>query len=111
MPQTRHSRILSYDLRSMVMRSVLINVIAAYALLTAVFTLGEAWGDAPPAPDANSSPMDLVNRTPKGNLHNPYKDSEANIVSQGETLFRTYPCSGCHGGGAGGGMAPPLTKG
>lgn len=55
--------------------------------------------------------MDLVNRTPKGNLHNLYKDSEANIVSQGETLFRTYPCGGCHGGGGGGGMAPPLTTG
>jgi mono/diheme cytochrome c family protein len=98
----------------MVVRSVqIISVIAAFALLTAVFTLGEAWGYAPPAPadDAKNSPMDLVNRTPQGKLHNPYKDTEANIVSQGETLFRTYPCSGCHGGGAGGGMVPPLTKG
>jgi mono/diheme cytochrome c family protein len=95
----------------MVMRSVqVINLTVALALLTAVFT--PAWGDEPPAPvDAKSSPVDLVNRTPKGNLHNPYKDTEASIVSQGESLFRSYPCSGCHGGGAGGGMAPPLTKG
>ena len=52
---------------------------------------------------------DLVNQTPKGKLHNPYNDSQANIVSQGATLFRSYPCSGCHGGNAGGGMCPPLT--
>jgi hypothetical protein len=24
-------------------------------------------------------------------------------------LFRSYPCAGCHGGNAGGGMCPPLT--
>ena len=56
------------------------------------------------------SPADLVNRTAKGGLHNPYKDTQADIVAQGEALFRSYPCSGCHGGGAGGGMCPPLTK-
>jgi hypothetical protein len=78
----------------MVMRSVqVINLTVALALLTAVFT--PAWGDEAPAPvDAKSSPVDLVNRTPKGNLHNPYKDTEASIVSQGESLFRSYPCSG-----------------
>ena len=88
------------------------NVIAAFALLTAVLSFGEAWGDVPPAQgDAKSSPIDLVKRAPKGTLHNPYKDTDTNIVSQGEKLFRTYPCAGCHGGGGGGGMAPPLTKG
>jgi len=95
------------------MRSVkVINIIGAFIALTAVVTLGKVWGGEASAPaDAKSTPMDLVNRTPKGDLHNPYKDTDANIVSQGETLFRNYPCSGCHGGGAGGGMAPPLTKG
>src|ERR1700730_16406258 len=88
------------------------NIIAAFALLTAVLSFGGAWGDVPPAQgDAKSSPIDLVNRTPKGTLHNPYKDTDASTVSQGQTLFRTYPCAGCHGGGGGGGMAPPLTKG
>src|ERR1700716_3776642 len=88
------------------------NVIAAFAILTAALGFGEAWGDVSPAQDdAKSSPIDLVNRTPKGKLHNPYKDTDTNIVSQGEKLFRTYPCAGCHGGGGGGGMAPPLTKG
>jgi mono/diheme cytochrome c family protein len=80
-------------------------------LLFAVVTLGAPWAGSLPAPvdDSNISAVDLVNRTPKGNLHNPYKDSQASIVAQGATLFRSYPCSGCHGGNAGGGMCPPLT--
>jgi len=53
-------------------------------------------------------PADLVKNTPKGKLVNPYKDTQADIVAQGETLFRSYGCSGCHGGSAGGGMCPPL---
>jgi len=79
--------------------------------LFAVLTLGTAWADSPPAPVtySNVSAPDLVNRTPKGKLQNPYKDSQASIVAQGATLFRSYPCSGCHGGNAGGGMCPPLT--
>jgi mono/diheme cytochrome c family protein len=97
----------------MVMRCVpVINAIATSAILTAVISLREAWADRQPAPVdfTKISSIDLVNRTPKGELHNPYKDTQANIVAQGETLFRSYPCSGCHGGGAGGGMCPPLTK-
>ena len=80
-------------------------------LLFAVLTLGAPWADSLPAEVdyTNISAVDLVNRTPKGNLHNPYKDSQANIVAQGATLFRSYSCSGCHGGNAGGGMCPPLT--
>jgi mono/diheme cytochrome c family protein len=60
--------------------------------------------------DAPISATDLVNTTPKGKLHNPYKDTQKDIVSQGQTLFRSYPCSGCHGGDGGGGMCPPLTS-
>src|ERR1700722_14551169 len=96
------------------MKSVqLILATAGITLLTFGFTLTQAWGDATPAPGDYSkiSPIDLVNRTPKGNLHNPYKDSEASVASQGEALFRSYPCAGCHGGAGGGGMGPPLTKG
>jgi mono/diheme cytochrome c family protein len=80
-------------------------------LLLAVLSFGASWAASPPAPVnfASISAADLVNRTPKGNLHNPYKDSQASIVAQGATLFRSYPCSGCHGGNAGGGMCPPLT--
>ena len=80
-------------------------------LLVALLTLEASWADTLPAPVnyAKISTIDLVKCTPKGGLHNPYKDSQANIVAQGQTLFRSYPCSGCHGGNAGGGMCPPLT--
>jgi mono/diheme cytochrome c family protein len=93
-------------------RSVLVTgVVSVSALLIAVFTLGASRADPPPVPaDSGAvSAMDLVSHTAKGNLHNPYNDSQADIVSQGATLFRSYPCSGCHGGNAGGGMCPPLT--
>jgi mono/diheme cytochrome c family protein len=80
-------------------------------LVIAVLTLGVCWAKTPPAAVdyGKISAIDLVNRTPKGGLHNPYKDSQASIVAQGATLFRSYPCAGCHGGNAGGGMCPPLT--
>jgi hypothetical protein len=54
------------------------------------------------------SPADLVKRTPKGKLVNPYKDTQADIVAQGAKLLQSYSCSGCQGGGGGGGMCPPL---
>ncbi|MDE2305475.1 MAG: c-type cytochrome [Gammaproteobacteria bacterium] len=54
------------------------------------------------------TPVQLVEETPKGKLHNPYKDSDASIVAQGREKFLSYGCSGCHGGGGGGGMCPPL---
>jgi mono/diheme cytochrome c family protein len=80
-------------------------------LVIASLAVGVSWAAAPPAPVdyTKISPTDLVTRTPKGGLHNPYKDSQADVVAQGATLFRSYPCEGCHGGNAGGGMCPPLT--
>ena len=55
-------------------------------------------------------PADLVKSAPKSKLVNPYKDTQADIVTQGGRLFQSYSCSGCHGGGGGGGMCPPLTN-
>jgi len=86
-------------------------------LVLFLLSFAASWAASPPAPApaaaavdySKTSAIDLVNRTPKGQLHNPYKDSQANIVAQGAGLFRSYPCSGCHGGNAGGGMCPPLT--
>src|SRR5258705_2721767 len=54
--------------------------------------------------------MDLVKNTPKGQLTNPYKDTQADIVAEGGQFLLSYSCSGCHGGGGGGGMCPPLTN-
>jgi mono/diheme cytochrome c family protein len=57
------------------------------------------------------TPQDLVKKTPKGKLVNPYKDTQAAIVAQGSKFFQGYSCSGCHGGGGGGGICPPLING
>jgi mono/diheme cytochrome c family protein len=57
------------------------------------------------------TPSKLVTSTPKGKLANPYKDTQADIVSQGSKLYQSSSCSGCHGGGGGGGICPPLTNG
>jgi len=89
-----------------------VPVIRVVALFTALATTGilRAVG-ADPAPDyAKISPADLVKDTPKGKLANPYKDTNEKVVAEGQTLFRNYSCSGCHGGTGGGGMCPPLTN-
>ena len=83
-------------------------MIALFAASAAIIQV-RADSAAPPSDNGKVSAVDLVNQTPKGKLHNPYNDSQASIVSEGATLFRSYPCSGCHGGNAGGGMCPPLT--
>jgi mono/diheme cytochrome c family protein len=88
------------------------GAIALFALLTTIGTLREVWA----APDQAAVdytkilPVDLVKDTPKGKLANPYKDTDENVVAQGQTLFRNYSCSGCHGGTGGGGMCPALTN-
>ena len=98
-----HSRILS------------VSAFAALAIAATVWALdGVAAADAPKAGTpkvdyAKISPIDLAKETPKGQLKNPYSDSQADIVAQGERLYMSYGCNGCHGGGGGGGMCPPLT--
>ena len=70
-----------------------------------------ASGEAAPAMDyTKSTPVDLINNTPKGKLSNPYKDTQTDIAAEGGKLFLSYACSGCHGGGGGGGMCPPVTN-
>jgi len=89
----------------------MILLAAVLQLLTAGAALCKVPAEAQSSTDyASISPTDLVGKTPKGKLHNPYKDTQQDVVAQGQTLFRSYPCSGCHGGGAGGGMCPPLTS-
>ena len=74
-----------------------------FASLAGIATLGKVMADDKPD-YTNITPPDLEKQTPKGKLSNPYKDTQTDIVSQGESLFRSYSCSGCHGGSAGGGM-------
>ena len=105
----------------------IIGVFAGFAALGTLTSLSLVHADTPGAaapaaaapaagaPAANTdytkvAPLDLVKQTPKGQIKDPYTDTQADIVAQGETLFRSYSCSGCHGGSGGGGMCPPLTN-
>ena len=80
-----------------------------FASLAGIATLGRVMANDKPD-YTKVSPVDLEKQTPKGKLSNPYKDTQADIVAQGESLFRSYSCSGCHGGTGGGGMCPPVTN-
>jgi mono/diheme cytochrome c family protein len=66
------------------------------------------------APQAQAAvtmtPVDRAKATKQGELKNPYKDDNADIVAQGQKLFMHAGCNGCHGGNGGGGMCPPLTN-
>src|SRR5207244_12530325 len=81
--------------------------------MTALGNLGKVRADDAPTTPIDYTeilPADLVKSAPKSKLVNPYKDTQADIVTQGGKLFQSYSCSGCHGGGGGGGMCPPLTN-
>jgi mono/diheme cytochrome c family protein len=56
------------------------------------------------------TPIERVNSTPKGQLKNPYKDDQADIVDAGSKNYFRYGCNGCHGGTGGGGICPALTN-
>ncbi len=60
--------------------------------------------------DDTTPPLDLIKATPKGGLHNPYKDKVAELTDAGHKKYLSAGCNGCHGGGGGGGMCPPLTN-
>jgi mono/diheme cytochrome c family protein len=98
----------------MLRRVLVLTFVLSLALAASVGILGEvrAQGAASAKIDYTKiAPPDLVKNTPKGKLVNPYKDSQASIVAEGTELFRSYSCSGCHGGNGGGGICPPLTNG
>jgi len=71
----------------------------------------QAGAQAAPAGAKTMPPVERADATPKGQLKNPYSDSDAAIIASGKTLYFGYACSGCHGGAGGGGMCPPLTDG
>jgi mono/diheme cytochrome c family protein len=75
-------------------------------------TAAGAQQGAPAAPASGSTmtPVQRADATPRGQLKNPYADSDAAVVQSGEKLYMSYACSGCHGGSGGGGMCPPLTN-
>ena len=72
-----------------------ISVVAALGLLAVVSILGSARaaGESAPADYSKISAPDLVAKTPKGKLQNPYKDSQKDIVAQGQTLSAVTPAA------------------
>jgi mono/diheme cytochrome c family protein len=71
-----------------------------------------AAGEAAPTDASGDStpPLDLVKKTEKGQLKNPYNDKIKAIADEGHKKYMSAGCNGCHGGGGGGGMCPPLTN-
>jgi mono/diheme cytochrome c family protein len=65
---------------------------------------------AAPAAGGTMTPVQRADSTPKGQLKNPYSDTDQAVVASGGQLFLNYGCNGCHGGTGGGGMCPPLTN-
>jgi mono/diheme cytochrome c family protein len=65
---------------------------------------------AAPAPGNTMTPVQRADATPRGQLKNPYSDSDAAVVESGQKLYMRSGCNGCHGGTGGGGMCPPLTN-
>ena len=95
------------------LKRILLLVLVGCASAVTTYTLRPAHAADSPAPSAADlalKPPDYVAKVPKGQIKNPYKDTQADIVAQGEHLFLSYGCNGCHGGGGGGGMCPPLTN-
>jgi mono/diheme cytochrome c family protein len=91
--------------------AAVLGIVAMSGAHRVAFAADEAKPAAGAAVDYTKiSPPDLVKQTPKGQLKNPYKDSQADIVAKGEHIFLSYSCNGCHGGGGGGGMCPALTN-
>jgi len=58
----------------------------------------------------SATPVQVADGTPKGQLKDPYNESDAAVVQAGGQLWLNYGCNGCHGGGGGGGMCPPVTN-
>ena len=61
-------------------------------------------------PGDTTPPPELVAKTPKGKLKNPYQDF-AKVAEDGHHQFMRPGCNECHGGTGGGGICPPLDQG
>jgi mono/diheme cytochrome c family protein len=71
---------------------------------------GQAGTQPSPQVGKTMTPVEQADATPKGQLKNPYSDSDAAVVESGKKLYFSSGCNGCHGGNGGGGMCPPLTN-
>jgi cytochrome c(L) len=62
---------------------------------------------SPPGP-VNASPAGAANAHEKGKKLNKFTGNAA-AIKEGRNLYLQYGCSGCHGVGGGGGMAPAIS--
>ena len=91
-------------------KNVPVVAVIALGLFLAAAGADRVSADQPASDTAKISPVDLAKTTPKGKLANPYRDTQADIVAQGDALFQRYTCSGCHGPAGGGALCPPVTN-
>ena len=48
--------------------------------------------------DDKTPPLELIEKTPIGGLHNPYNDDVDAWAEKGHKKYLSYSCNGCHGG-------------
>jgi mono/diheme cytochrome c family protein len=90
-------------------RKIITGVLATL-LVMGVFALNAIAADECCKKGDETPPLELIEKTPIGGLHNPYNDEVDAVAEQGHKIYLSYSCNGCHGGGGGGGMCPPLTN-
>jgi len=74
-----------------------------------IIVLAALIGGAAASAAQSMTPLERVTSTPKGQLKSPYPDVTS-VAEEGQKVYRSFDCNGCHGGGGGGGMAAPLTN-
>ena len=74
-----------------------------------IIVLAALIGGAAASVAQSMTPLQRVTSTPKGQLKSPYADVTS-VAEEGQKIYRSFDCNGCHGGGGGGGMAAPLTN-
>jgi mono/diheme cytochrome c family protein len=89
----------------------IITGVLTVVLLGAVSVFGfKAMAEECCPKDDQTPPLELIEKTPIGGLHNPYNDDPGAMEEVGHKKYLSFSCNGCHGGGGGGGMCPPLTN-
>jgi mono/diheme cytochrome c family protein len=88
-----------------------LTLLGAVCWLAASSSAGAAEPSSAKLPYSLSEPpVEVVEKAPKGSLHNPYANNPQ-VAKEGHQIFFDHGCNGCHGGGGGGGMCPPLING
>src|SRR4051812_42646535 len=88
------------------MKHCVLGLFLSCSLLAASCRRERRWfREGPEASALHSTPLQ-ASRNDHQNLERYAKDAWA--IGEGQRLFSQMNCSGCHGHGGGGGMAPPL---